>query len=59
MWIVWCKEQLRKDVRMFMIYRSTFWDALKYAMRLNEHCYRKEKDYMRVYYIRKEKKNDY
>ena len=42
-----------------MIYRSSFWDALKYAMRLNEHYYRKEKDYMRVYYIRKEKKNDY
>ena len=59
MWSVICKETIGKtSVTQWYVCRYiSLWNALKTAMWFNHSLYKKQKDYSRVYFIRKEKKN--
>ena len=58
MWCVICKETIGKTVKQWYVCRHvTMWGALKTAMWFNHMLYKKQRDYLRVYFIRKEEKN--
>lgn len=58
MWDVICKERIKNEVKEWYVSRGfTWYEALKTAMWFNHALYKKQKDYERVYYIRKVKKS--